>query len=654
MKPLAPKTTLQNRYQITKLIGKGGMGEVYLAIDQRLGHSIALKRTTVADDSVLLEAFEREARTLAKLRHSVLPKVSDHFSENDEQFLVMDYISGEDLSERLKATDNPFPLNWVLFWADQLLGALNYLHNHNPPIIHRDIKPQNLKLTDENHIVLLDFGLSKNVLGNTRVTTSGSVVGYTPHYAPMEQVRGTGTNARSDIFALSSTLYHLATNEIPADALTRADAMLAGLPDPLRPPFEINTEISQTISDAILKGMEISQEKRFGSAKEMQKILRRAYNSTLDSMSAETVAFNVSGDSLDNSEVSQTDAKTEVISDGVFPIDIPSPEPNLDATVQFNSEIDASREIEVPADSATEQSLESFETSEDIPSAVDFSTNDSVSVDDVPLPEATVPLILQENETSDDVVLEENPVDPSISNWEDEVEPEEGQLDSEASDFGLTETFAEEDETSGVEEKAVAAVAGVGSTPEDVVKSSPPGQKSSTGKYLGILGGLGAILFLGLGALAFGVYYSNGGFGTANDNSAETEIVPQAIPEITPELEVEPDPELVDTTNSSIDDLTNTETANENTKTTDETPEMTGVETHESNSANHQKKTTKQSSSTVRTQPPKKTTVKTVRKPTRTKKNNTRKTRKPPKKNNARTMPKAPPKKPKKKDAGVL
>ena len=119
------------------------MGEVYLAVDQRLGSAIALKRTFFAGDDNLGGAFEREARVLARLRHPVLPKVSDHFGEGDEQFLVMEHISGDDLSKRIEANGKPFPLSWVMFWADQLLDALSYLHSHEPPIIHRDIKPQN-------------------------------------------------------------------------------------------------------------------------------------------------------------------------------------------------------------------------------------------------------------------------------------------------------------------------------------------------------------------------------------------------------------------------------------------------------------------------------------------------------------------------------
>src|SRR4028119_204336 len=237
MKPIAPNTLIQNRYLIVQLIGKGGMGEVYLAVDQRLGSAIALKRTFFSDDATLGHAFEREARTLARLRHPVLPKVSDHFTEEGTQYLVMEHISGEDMAKRLETNSSSFPISWVLFWADQLLDALNYLHSHEPPIIHRDIKPQNLKLTDENSIILLDFGLSKNNAGDTWHIPSGStgsVVGYTPHYAPMEQIRGTGTSPRSDIYALSATIYQLMSNVVPSDALTRADALLNGMEDPIR------------------------------------------------------------------------------------------------------------------------------------------------------------------------------------------------------------------------------------------------------------------------------------------------------------------------------------------------------------------------------------------------------------------------------------
>jgi serine/threonine protein kinase len=279
MKPLTPNTMIQNRYLIVQPIGKGGMGDVYLAVDQRLGSAVALKRTFFAEDNALGAAFEREARILARLRHPVLPKVIDHFAENGDQYLVMEHISGDDLSKRLEGQNKPFPLKWVMFWADQLLDALSYLHTHEPPIIHRDIKPQNLKLTDENHIVLLDFGLSKDFDSSMPGDmNSASVAGYSPHFAAMEQIRGTGTDGRSDLFSLSATLYQLLANSIPCEALSRADSLLGGKEDPIVPLSEVNPDVPKEVSDVILKGIALRQNERYATAAEMQRALRRAYN----------------------------------------------------------------------------------------------------------------------------------------------------------------------------------------------------------------------------------------------------------------------------------------------------------------------------------------------------------------------------------------
>src|SRR5687768_1849762 len=348
MKPLAQNTLIQNRYLIVHLIGKGGMGEVYLAVDQRLGSAVALKRTFFAGDEMLSTAFEREARILARMRHPVLPKVSDHFSEGEEQYLVMEHISGDDLAKRLEAAQKPFPLSWVMFWADQLLDALSYLHSHEPPIIHRDIKPQNLKLTDENHVILLDFGLSKNSTGQTKISQSGStgsVVGYTPHYAPMEQIRGIGTSPKSDLYSLSATLYQLMTNTIPVDALSRADSMLNGMPDPIKPPTEINPEVPKIVSDVILRAMEVSQEKRFANAREMQRVLRKAFNEIQAATTANTVAFTaVEADALRSDRVpaGRPDAVRDAVGGRSADLaDAPAIEPDasidLDATMAYKT-----------------------------------------------------------------------------------------------------------------------------------------------------------------------------------------------------------------------------------------------------------------------------------------------------------------------------
>src|SRR5215475_3212056 len=200
---LTPDTILQGRYRIVRQLGQGGMGAVYEAIDQRLDTTVALKETLFTDEK-LRKQFEREARLLARLHHQALPRVSDHFNEGDGQFLVMQYIAGEDLAAMLAARNGPFSQDDVLRWADQLCDALDYLHTQDPQI---------LKLTARGQVVLLDFGLAKGSAGQlTAVTTSASIFGYTPNYAPLEQVQGLGTDARSDIYSLGATLFHLATN----------------------------------------------------------------------------------------------------------------------------------------------------------------------------------------------------------------------------------------------------------------------------------------------------------------------------------------------------------------------------------------------------------------------------------------------------------
>jgi serine/threonine protein kinase len=249
------------------------MGTVFEAIDQRLDTTVALKETLFADER-LRRQFEREARLLARLHHPALPRVSDHFSEGDGQFLVMQYIAGDDLSEMLSKRNGPFPSDQVLSWTDQLLDALDYLHTQEPQIIHRDIKPQNLKLTTRGQIILLDFGLAKGQVGDlSRPTTTASIFGYTPNYAPLEQIQGLGTDPRSDIYALSATVYHLMTGVKPPDALTRAAALVNGQPDPLVSASEANSAVSGQVSEVLQRAMAQNREQRYRSAAEMRRSL---------------------------------------------------------------------------------------------------------------------------------------------------------------------------------------------------------------------------------------------------------------------------------------------------------------------------------------------------------------------------------------------
>ena len=270
---LTPNTLLQNRYLIIRLLAEGGMGAVYEAKDQRLGVTVALKETFFADDE-MRRAFHREAALLATLRHQALPKVMDHFSEGSGQFLVMEFIRGDDLSRVMQLARGPVPQRDALAWADQLLGALEYLHAQQPPIIHRDIKPQNLKLNERGEIILLDFGLAKEAAGTG--TINRSVRGYTLIYAPIEQIQGTGTDPRSDLYSVAATVYHLLTGQTPADAVTRATALIQQRLDPLRLAHEVNPGISPAVSAVLAAALAQDRNRRPVNASVMRAQLRQA------------------------------------------------------------------------------------------------------------------------------------------------------------------------------------------------------------------------------------------------------------------------------------------------------------------------------------------------------------------------------------------
>jgi serine/threonine protein kinase len=287
---IEPGTVLQNRYVVERQIGAGGMGAVYVATDRRFGSTVALKETFF-DDATLRRAFEREAHLLNRLRHPALPRVSDHFEEAEGQFLVMEYIPGEDLSQMLKARGGAgFPPRQVLGWADQLLDALDYLHTQEPQVVHRDIKPQNLKLTAREQVVLLDFGLAKGTPHQTRVTNTASLFGYSFNYAPIEQMQGTGTDPRSDLYSLGATLYHLLTGMTPPDALTRATAVLNGEPDPLRPASETAAHVPVPLAEVLARSMALSAARRFASAEEMRAALREAAHAAAETLDASGAA----------------------------------------------------------------------------------------------------------------------------------------------------------------------------------------------------------------------------------------------------------------------------------------------------------------------------------------------------------------------------
>jgi serine/threonine-protein kinase len=266
--PLKPGEILRGRYRINKIIGQGGMGSIYLADDTRLeGRQCALKE--VEHDRTLppemsrqaKEQFQREATVLARLDHPNLPKVSDYFSINDRDYLVMDYVPGKDLRTLMLAAKQAgtfLPESDILVWAKQITDALTYLHTQDPPILHRDIKPSNVKVTPSGLIKLVDFGLVK-VLAPGEITITILQGQGTALYTPLEQYGGDSghTDIRSDIYALAATLYHLVTNQPPPDA---RDRFLH--PDSLVSPRSINPSIHARTENAILLGLNLHPDAR--------------------------------------------------------------------------------------------------------------------------------------------------------------------------------------------------------------------------------------------------------------------------------------------------------------------------------------------------------------------------------------------------------
>lgn len=253
---------VSERYKIIAPIGQGGMGAVYLTDDTRLpGRRCALKEIRLPPgmsaeaQQQAREQFHREASTLARLDHPNLPQVSDFFSAGDRDYLVMDYVPGSDLLQIVREArrKNRFlPEAQVIGWIEQLGDALSYLHRQDPPVLHRDVKPENIKLTPEGDIKLVDFGLVKPVNPDDLSTVTGlRGVGSLP-YTPLEQYGDTAdhTDARSDLYALGATMYHLLTGTTPPSA---QEIFLD--PTVLARPRQLNPDISPVVEGAILTAM---------------------------------------------------------------------------------------------------------------------------------------------------------------------------------------------------------------------------------------------------------------------------------------------------------------------------------------------------------------------------------------------------------------
>jgi serine/threonine protein kinase len=263
--PLITGQILNSRYRIVRLLGQGGYGAVYRAWDMNLNGTCAVKEN-FKHSPTEQQQFTREASLLFKLKHPNLPRVFDQFTLPEEgQYLVMDYIEGQDLSEVIRNTGGSIPASEAIPWIIQVCDALTYLHSQHPPVIHRDIKPSNIKITSDGKVYLVDFGIAKT--GLTGRPTTLAARGVTPGFSPPEQYGRAQTNARSDIYALGATLYALLTGEEPPSSTDR----VVGIP--LQPPRQFNQDISQNLETVIMKAMAIEPWQRYATAVEFKDAL---------------------------------------------------------------------------------------------------------------------------------------------------------------------------------------------------------------------------------------------------------------------------------------------------------------------------------------------------------------------------------------------
>jgi serine/threonine protein kinase len=262
---LSPGTLLNNRYRILSILGQGGMGAVYHAIDENLGVAVAVKENLFLTDEYARQ-FQREASILAGLRHPNLPRVGDYFTlQGQGQYLIMDYIEGEDVRMRLERLKQ-LPEKDVVIIGVLICDALAYMNSRKPPVVHRDIKPGNIKVTPEGEVILVDFGLAK-IMSRDEATTTGARA-MTPGYSPPEQYGTARTDPRSDIYSLGATLYAALTALIPEDGLARATGKVE-----LTPIRSLLPKVNRRLAATIEKALEVEPEQRYQTADEFRNSL---------------------------------------------------------------------------------------------------------------------------------------------------------------------------------------------------------------------------------------------------------------------------------------------------------------------------------------------------------------------------------------------
>ena len=257
---------LANRYEILEVIGKGGMATVYRANDHVLNRFVAVKvlNEEFITDVEFIRRFKSEAQTAAGLTHPNIVSIFDVGNEGDVYYIVMELIQGKTLKEII-VEDGKLSWKWSLNIAIQIAAALETAHKHN--LIHRDIKPHNIIITEDGMAKVTDFGIAKAV-SNSTITAFGSTIGSVHYFSP-EHAKGGATDGRSDIYSLGVVMYEMLTGRVPFDADTPVSVALMQVQEEPIEPVKINPEIPISINNIILKAMEKDPDDRYQNATEM-------------------------------------------------------------------------------------------------------------------------------------------------------------------------------------------------------------------------------------------------------------------------------------------------------------------------------------------------------------------------------------------------
>ena len=268
------KLKLKN-YRVIKKIGHGGMGLVYVAEDLALGRLVALKVLApyLVQDPEILERFRFEARNQAQLVHTNITMVYSFLVEDEQAFLVLEFIDGETLESRINREGRIVAMEALPIFR-KILGALGYAHSKG--VIHRDIKPGNIAFTSEGDVKIMDFGIALNIEATGRLTKTGHVLG-TPHYMAPEQILGQELTFRTDIYALGITLFEMLTGRLPFDSKSDYEVRVAQINHPPPSPRSFGyQDITPELEEVILKALAKEPEARFSSAREFLQALEAA------------------------------------------------------------------------------------------------------------------------------------------------------------------------------------------------------------------------------------------------------------------------------------------------------------------------------------------------------------------------------------------